>query len=278
MNEVAFKRFVALKLPHIPVPRIYGYQATDDPDTSFVAEEFIRGASLSSVWMIYTAFEKDGIARKIAHIAVDLLEVRFETIGGLNPNDFTAAPTVEGSKLFKGRGKFHKNECYHIGPYMSTRDYILACYDKEIYYYAHAPKESIDADLFEDASIAEFVEQLREKRMTLAATDMADEPFSLIHGDFHGRNIMMEGDQIVALIDWEFAGSYPWSEMFSGGGIDVVDVNSEQLDEENTVWDEKILGYIRQLVMEREWEQKDIDLLLGDGNPELGRARSEMFP
>jgi len=31
-------------------------------------------------------------------------------------------------------------------------------------------------------------------------------------------------------------------------------------------------------VRERKWDQEDIDLLMGDGNLELGRPRSEMFP
>jgi Phosphotransferase enzyme family len=144
--------------------------------------------------MTFTESQKDSIARKLAIIVVDLVQVRFDMIGGLDPEGFIAAPTVEGPKLFKGRGKFHKNECYPISPYKTTKDYILACYDKEIYYYTHASKDDIDADLFEDTSITDFVEQLNRKRAALAATDITDEPFVLIHGDFHGRNIMMKGD------------------------------------------------------------------------------------
>ncbi len=228
--------------------------------------------------MTFTESQKNSIARKLAIIVVDLAQVRFDMIGGLDPEGFNAAPTVEGPKLFKGRGKFHENECYPIGPYKSTKDYMLACYDKEIYYYTHASEDEIDADLFEDTSIREFIEQLRRKRAALAATDVADEPFVLIHGDFHGRNILMKGNQIAAVIDWEFAGSYPLSETLSDGGINVVEADSKELDDENTVWDKKIRSFIYELAMERQWEQEDIDLLMGDGNPELGRARSEMFP
>lgn len=228
--------------------------------------------------MTFTESQKDSIARKLAIIVVDLVQVRFDMIGGLDPEGFNAAATVEGPKLFKGRGKFHKNEYYPIGPYRSTKDYMLACYDKEVYYYTHASEDDIDADLFEDTTVTDFIEQLRRKRATLAATDMADEPFVLIHGDFHGRNILMEGDQIAAVIDWEFAGSYPLSETLSDGGINVVEADSEELDDENTVWNRKIRCFIHELAMERKWKRENIDLLMGDGNPELGRARSEMFP
>lgn len=227
--------------------------------------------------MTFSESHKNSIARKLAIIVVDLAQVRFDMIGGLDPEGFNAAPTVEGPKLFKGRGKFHENECYPIGPYKSTKDYMLACYDKEIYYYNHASEDEIDADLFEDTSIRDFIEQLRRKRAALAATDMADEPFVLIHGDFHGRNILMKGNQIAAVIDWEFAGSYPLSETLSDGGINVVEADSKELDDENTVWDKKIRSFIYELAIERQWEQEDIDLLMGDGNPELGRARSEKF-
>lgn len=89
----------------------------------------------------------------------------------------------------------------------------------------------------------------------------------------------MKGDQIAAVIDWEFSGSYPLSETLSDGAIGVVVSDCEELDNENTFWDKKIRSFIYELVKkERKWEQKDIDLLIGDGNPELGRARSEMFP
>jgi hypothetical protein len=57
----------------------------------------------------------------------------------------------------------------------------------------------------------------------------------------------------------------------------VVEGSSEELDNENTIWDRKIRFFIRELAMERKWEQKDIDLLMGGGDAELGRARSEMF-
>jgi hypothetical protein len=228
--------------------------------------------------MSFTESQKDSIAYALAVILVDLVQVRFDMIGGLNPEDFTMAPTVEGSKLFSGRGKFHKRECYHIGPYKTTKEYILACYDKEIYYYTHASEDDIDADLFEEITVEQFVEQLKRERTALDSTDIPDQPFVLIHGDFHGRNIMMNGDRIAAVIDWEFAGSFPLCEALPGEGIIVVEAQSEELDDENTVWDGKIRRFILELTRERKWEQKDIDLLLGDGDFELGKARSQMFP
>lgn len=277
------------------MPRVFLFEATDQYNTSFIAEEFIHGTSLSSAWMSLNPIRKWILAHKLARITVELADVEFGMIGGLDPTTFSLAPTVEGSKIFKGRHKFHKQECYPIGPYHSTKEYIMACYDREIYYYSHAPAADIDPGLFEKTSVQSFIDQLREKRQALAMKNMIDEPFVLVHGDFHGRNILVRGCRIVAVLDWEFAGSYPLSEALSGGDIDVVDPDSEELDEENTVWGRKIRRYIHREVRSRAWSRKirqcifrevksrawgrdEIDLLLGDGNQELGKARMEMFP
>lgn len=277
-NEVAFRQFVASMLPRIPVPRVFLYEATDRYDTSFIAEEYIHGTDLSSTWMSLNPVRKWILAHELAKITVDLADVEFGMIGGLDPTTFSSAPTVEGPKIFKGRHRFHRPECYPIGPYRSTREYILACYDREIYYYSHAPAADIDTSLFEETSVQSFIDQLREKRRALAVENMDDEPFVLVHGDFHGRNILVRGCRIIAVLDWEFAGSYPLSEALSGGDIDVVDPDSEELDEENTVWGRRIRRYICREVESRAWSRDKIDLLLGDGNQELGKARMEMFP
>ncbi|KAI0546734.1 kinase-like domain-containing protein [Xylaria curta] len=277
-NDVAFKQFVAKRLPHIPVPQVYLYQATDQADTSFIVEEYIDCLPISSTWMSLSHSQKETLAQSLAKILADLAEVQFDMIGGLDPNDWSLSPTVEGCKLFKGRGKFHRNECYAIGPYKSTKEYILSCYDREIYYYTHAPGEDIDEDLFVDVPVWEFVEELRKKRKALSETDIVDEPFVLVHGDFQGRNILARGDQITAVLDWDFAGSYPLSETLSYGDVNVVEMESEELYNENLTWGGKIRAFVQDEVVRRKWDQSRVDLLMGDGNSELGVARMEMFP
>ncbi|KAI0452417.1 kinase-like domain-containing protein [Xylaria acuta] len=277
-NDVAFKQFVAKRLPHVPVPQVYLYQATNHADTSFIVEEYIDCPPVSSTWMTLTPSQKENLAQALAKILVDLAEVQFDMIGGLDPADWSLAPTVEGCKLFKGRGQFHRDECYPIGPYKSTKEYILSCYNREIYYYTHATDKDIDADFFTGVSVHDFVEELRMKRQVLSETDMVDEPFVLVHGDLHGRNILARGDQITAVLDWDFAGSYPLSEALSWGGVDVVDMESEELYDENLKWGPKIRAFVQQEAVRRSWDQARIDMLMGDGNPELGVARMEMFP
>ncbi|KAI0107734.1 kinase-like domain-containing protein [Nemania sp. FL0031] len=276
-NDVAFKRYVAEKLPHIPIPKVYLYQATSQAATSFTVEEYIDCPPLTSTWMSLTDTEKHSLAEKLAAITVDLAEIQFDQIGGLDPTDYSLSPTVEGCKLFKGRGKFHRNECYHIGPYKSTKEYILSCYDREIYYYTHAEND-IDPDHFLDVTREKFIEDLKKKRTELESVTIADEPFVLVHGDFHGRNILAKGDQIAAIIDWDFAGSYPLSETLTSGSFQVLDLTSEEEYEEVIKWQNEIDGHIREEVAKRAWPQSRIDLLFGPADDELAVARMEMIP
>jgi hypothetical protein len=106
-----------------------------------------------------------------------------------------------------------------------------------------------------------------------------DEPFVLVHGDFHGRNIIMQGSRVQAVLDWEFAGAYPLSELLGGGiGIDILEVDDDQSDRENTFWSREIVHLAGETARQRGWNEKELALLLGDGDPIFGYARTEMFP
>jgi hypothetical protein len=94
---------VSAHCPNIPVPKIYAFDAKGlNP---FIAQEYIDGEPLSTIWNRYTQTEKGLVALKIAEIVVDMAEMRFSSIGGFASciGNFASGPTVEGSKLFKGR-------------------------------------------------------------------------------------------------------------------------------------------------------------------------------
>jgi hypothetical protein len=93
---------ISARCPNIPVPKIYASSA--DGRNPFVAQEFIDGEPLSTIWHRYTETEKHAVALKIAEIIVDMAETRFSAIGGFaSPAGSILGPTIEGSKLFKGR-------------------------------------------------------------------------------------------------------------------------------------------------------------------------------
>ncbi|KAL8790070.1 MAG: hypothetical protein Q9213_000772 [Squamulea squamosa] len=278
-NEVACLNFVRKNIPKVPVPQVYSYQL-DPKSNVFIREEFIEGDRLSEVWSAFDEATKHDLARQVAEIIVELGGSTFDGIGGLML-DGKLGPTVEGMKLFKGRDKFHSPACYDIGPYTSTKQYVLSCYDKEIYYYTHASDGDIDWDLFDTTSLDDFVQQLRAERESISEGNSAftpPEPFVLVHGDLHGRNIMVKDGRVQAILDWEFAGAFPLSELLGGMGVDVLEAEDDDSSEENNIWSDKIVELTGKIARKKGWDERNVDLLVGNGDPKLQKVRVEMFP
>lgn len=102
-NEVAFLTFVKKKLLSVPVPKVLSHSLDGKTwPTPFIAEEFMDGERLSSVWATYDEPTKLAVAHQIAEIIVELAETTSTGIGGLML-EHELGPTVEGMKLSKGR-------------------------------------------------------------------------------------------------------------------------------------------------------------------------------
>lgn len=280
-NEVGWLRYIANEAPEIPRPEVYEFLDQPRGDRPpFILEEYVDAPRLSDVWMSFSETDKDDIARQIAELIVRLGELRFDCIGGMTPGG-TLGPTVEGAKLFKGRSKFHDPACYDLGPYRSIQEYILAQYDKEIYYYTHASDDIVDQDLFCKVSQSDYVEELKRER--IAAESELDrsprmEPFVLCHNDLHSRNVLMNGTKVAAIIDWEFAGAYPLSEL-NADTFEVMEWESEEAGDEILRWGRRIRSeLVPGIATERRWDPKDIVLLTSAGDQLLQSARVEMCP
>ena len=124
------------------------------------------------------------------------------------------------------------------------------------------------------------MQQLREKRRFLEANWVAvNEPFVLVHGDFNGRNIMVQGTKVVAVLDWEFSGAYPLSELVGGGvGVDILEVVDDESEKENSKWCRRILRMAAETARQRCWPKNEVEMLISDGDPVVGFARTEMCP
>ena len=157
---------------------------------------------------------------------------------------------------------------------------MIACYDKEIYYYTNVSAEDLDEDLFETTSKEKFIEFLRTTRDKLisdVSSFLPQEPFALMHGDFCGRNIMVHNGSISAVIDWEFAGSYPLSELLGGMGVELFEQEDDNLLEYRQ-WSDRIRDAIVEKARSRGWDEDRVALLVGPGNRELQLASIEMIP
>ena len=102
-NEIAFLTYISKHHPSIPVPKVYAYNIRQSGSNSpYIAMEFIDGQPLDSVWSSLTESEKASLADQVAQIIVTLGEIDLGGIGGLTL-EHKLGPTVEGTKLFKGR-------------------------------------------------------------------------------------------------------------------------------------------------------------------------------
>lgn len=158
---------------------------------------------------------------------------------------------------------------------------MIACYEKEIQYYQHASEDDLDMDLFTELSKDSFIKTLQDAQQAILVDERAfqpEEPFVLIHGDFHGRNIMVRDGQVKAILDWKFAGSYPLSELLGGVGVDVLEVEDEEGEHENNKWSLIIVKLAGDIARSKGWNERRLQLLLGDGNSDLQQRRVEMFP
>ncbi|OJA14554.1 hypothetical protein AZE42_03169 [Rhizopogon vesiculosus] len=70
----------------------------------------------------------------------------------------------------------------------------------------------------------------------------------------------MHGTDVVAVLDWEFSGAYPLSEL------------------ENSMWSARILRMVASTARKRHWPENEVGMLVGSGDPIVGYARTEMFP
>lgn len=155
---------------------------------------------------------------------------------------------------------------------------MIACYDSEINYYTNASAEDVDEDLFENISKEKFIESLRTARDKLfsnVSSFLPQEPFA--HGGFRCRNIIVHNGHISAVIDWEFAGSYPVSELLGGVGVEWFELKDENLLEYRQ-WSDRIKDAVVAKVRSRGWEEDQVALLVGRGNGEVQLARREMIP
>ncbi|MCJ1474708.1 hypothetical protein MMC13_003368 [Lambiella insularis] len=252
-NEVAWLEYIRRNLPKLAVPNVYAHRFNGTSAHGVFIAEFIEGDRLSEVWSTYDEPTKMHMARQIAGTIVELGDTNFGDIGGLMLDE-ELGPTVEGMKSLKGRDRFRSSKIYNIGPYPSVKEYVLACYDKEIYCYTHASDDDVGDDLFEDVSRSDFIKQLRSERDAIELDPFAflpEEPFVLVHGDLHGRNIVVKDGRIQAILDWEFAGAFPLSELLGGMGVDVLGAENEDIAEECNVWSEKIASLAREIGKER---------------------------
>lgn len=111
--------------------------------------------------------------------------------------------------------------------------------------------------------------------------DIDAEPFVLVHDDFHAGNILVRDGHLVGVVDWEFSGAYPLSELL--GPIAILQISGPNRDEdwaeeEEMKWHERYRQDVERVIQQRGWKDRDIAAVMGNGHQILQKARSIMFP
>lgn len=104
----------------------------------------------------------------------------------------------------------------------------------------------------------------------------------LVHEDFHAGNMLIRDGEIVGVLDWEFSGMYPLSQLLLPAQILQISMplsdRNDQTELEEDQWDERFRRTVGEIVKERGWAEKDVQTLLSGGHVELKVARKIMFP
>ena len=106
------------------------------------------------------------------------------------------------------------------------------------------------------------------------------EPFAISHGNMSGHNILINGagTDVLAVMDWQFAGFYPLSENLKFGLPALQGTVACEETEDGIKWQKRVRELIREIGTERKWKEREVDVLLGSGHAVLKEVRGVMGP
>ena len=142
-------------------------------------------------------------------------------------------------------------------------EYIRSCYGREISFYTHADDTDLEpiAEAFEETSVSSFISQLQHERDAILEDDslfqkIDAEPLVLVHEDFHAGNMLVRDGHLVGVLDWEFSGVYPLSELLGVAVILQISGprrygNEEWAEQEEVEWKGYYLGEVEHVARQR---------------------------
>ncbi|KAI5851105.1 hypothetical protein DFP73DRAFT_140642 [Morchella snyderi] len=224
------------------------------PQQTVMVMEDVKGKRFTGNMDGWSLRKKDQFCTQLAGIRVHLLQLRSTHIGSMNsviglpaparvPGDCTFhrdRPVVEGNvsgemrdrtQYANGRDVQRASDgAYSHGPYATTIEFVAACLERERLYWAGY--DSTAADAPGGTGLTGAQRNLWLQRVTVlqgyfskrAADRLADPPdppetgnYRFCHRDLdRGRNIMVRGAKIVAILDWENSSYLPLSEACEG--------------------------------------------------------------
>ncbi|KAL8383528.1 hypothetical protein RB595_010637 [Gaeumannomyces hyphopodioides] len=185
LQEAAAMKFVTEHAPSVPLPKVHC--AFVHKNHAYIVMERIHGESLANAW---TCLASDQHARdKI----FDQLRRIVDELRALPPPPDAGVQSCNGGPLRDSRNSRAFPE---FGPFRTVHDFHIWLRDN---FQTSKRPENWQGD-----------EQTWLDLEEMAA--MQDGPWPapvFTHGDLSPDNIMIRGDEVVGIIDWEFAGWYP---------------------------------------------------------------------
>jgi hypothetical protein len=157
----------------------------------------------------------------------------------------------------------------------------------KICYYTRATDSEIAETGLEatPASIADFVGKLQAEQETLRQSftgfdAINAEPLVLVREDFHSYSLLVRDGHLVGVLDWDFSGVYPLSELL--GKISILQVSEsccdEITEEEEDTQRQRYRAEVERVTRKRGWREENVKTVMGKGHRVLQTTRSIMFP
>jgi len=180
LTEAATMNFVA-RHTSIPVPKIYC--SFLHKNRAYIVMERIQGENLAAAW---PSLSKESL-RKIYSQLKDMIQ----ELRALKPPPDRGVESCVGGSLYDSRLPYGTPR---FGPFTTIQEFHRWL------------RNNLEATQIGDHVTEKEAEDIR------AMIDKQDGPWPapvFTHGDLNPSNILVRGDQIVGIVDWEFSGWYP---------------------------------------------------------------------
>ncbi|KAL1866866.1 hypothetical protein Daus18300_006569 [Diaporthe australafricana] len=179
LAEASAMLFVARHTTSVPVPRVYS--AFERDGRAYIVMERIDGENLADGWNGRPGESKARILEQLKAIVEELRAIKPP------PGVGAGVANVDGGPIFD-----HRLPCRSLwGPFPTIRDF-----------HQELRGGIAVADIQDDASSPGV------KRMAEFHEKASQGPV-FTHGDLSSLNILVRGDRVVGIVDWETAGWYP---------------------------------------------------------------------
>ncbi|KGO75058.1 Aminoglycoside phosphotransferase [Penicillium italicum] len=209
LSEALTMRFIS-QHTSIPVPRVLC--AFTRSGRTYIVMERIKGDIIGSGWVKRS---EDSKAELLSQLAGKVREMR-----DLQPSQGNRVASVDGGSLFDCRVP---GPSLRFGPFDTVQDF-----------HRHLRMGM------------EFDSRLEPKIQELIKKQSKSWPLVFTHGDLSSLNILVRGDDIVGIIDWETAGWYPSYWEYT---------SAHQVNPQNSFWVNEIDKFLQpmpeELAMER---------------------------